>query len=255
MEEGNEIATVFFDLTKAFDSVPHRQLITKLKTIGLDERLILWITDYLTNRHQSVVLNGKASIPLPVISGVPQGSVLGPLLFLMYINDINDLSLSAGSKLVMYADDILLYCAISSEDDYTLLQQDVDVLGVWSLLNHLSFNTSKCKTMVLSRKRLKTQPMPILLLGSLLERVDSFKYLGLKIKCDLTWMDHIKGICSKARRLVGLLFRQFYHYAEPSTIKTLDLTLIRPNLEYASTIWDPYLIKDRKLLEDVQKFV
>ena len=94
----------------------------------------------------------------------------------------------------------------------------------------------------------------MLLLGSLLERVDSFKYLGLKIKCDLTWTDHIKGICSKARRLVGLLFRQFYHYAEPSTIKTLYLTRIRPNLEYASTIWDPYLIKDRKLLEDVQKF-
>ena len=125
MEEGNEVATVFFDLTKAFDSVPHRQLITKL------------------------------------ISGVPLGSVLGPLLFLMYINDINDLSLSAGSKLVMYADDILLYRAISSEDDSTLLQQDVDALGVWNLLNHLSFNTSKCKTMVLSRKRLKTQPMPI----------------------------------------------------------------------------------------------
>ena len=108
--------------------------------------------------------------------------------------------------------------------------------------------------MVLSRKRLKTQPMPIHLLGSFLERVDSFKYLGLKIKCDLTWTDHIKGICSKARRLVGLLFRQFYHYAEPSTIKILYLTLIRPNLEYASTIWDPYLIKDCKLIEDVQKF-
>ena len=96
--------------------------------------------------------------------------------------------------------------------------------------------------------------MPIHLLGSFLERVDSFKYLGLKIKCDLTWTDHIKGICSKARRLVGLLFRQFYHYAEPSTIKILYVTLIRPNLEYASTIWDPYLIKDCKLIEDVQKF-
>ena len=81
------------------------------------------------------------------------------------MNDINDLSLSEGSKLVMYADDVLLYCPIISENDYTFLQHDVDALGVWSLLNHLSFNASKCKSMVLSRKRLKTQPMPIHLLG------------------------------------------------------------------------------------------
>ena len=101
---------------------------------------------------------------------------------------------------------------------------------------------------------MKTQSSPINLMGSQLDTVDSFKYLGLTIQCDLTWSNHIKNICSKARRLVELLFRQFYHYAEPSTIKTLYLTLIRPNLEYASIVWDPYLTKDRKALEDVQKF-
>ena len=131
MEKGHEIATIFFDLTKAFDSVPHRQLITKLEVIGLNEHLISWITDNLTNRHQSVVLNGKTSTPLPVTSGVPQGSVLGPLLFLIYINDINDLRLSTGSKLVLYADDILLYRPIFSGKDYALLQEDIDALGVY----------------------------------------------------------------------------------------------------------------------------
>ena len=198
--------------------------------------------------------NGQTSTSLPVISGVPQGSVLGPLLFLIYINDINELVLSMGSKLVLYADDILLYHPIVSESDYTLLQLDVDALGIWSLLNHLSFNIKKCKTMVLSRKKQRTQSLPIILLGSQLDKVDSIKYLGLTIQSDLTWTKHIQNICSKARRLIGLLFRQFYHYAEPSTIKTLYLALIRPNLEYASVVWDPYLIKDRKILEDVQKF-
>ena len=126
--------------------------------------------------------------------------------------------------------------------------------GVWSHLSHLSFNTTKCKTVVLSRKRLKTTPSQIFLLGSQLEIVESFKYLVLLIKCDLTWTDHIKQICSKARRLVGLLFRRFYNYADPSTIRILYLTLIRPNLEYASEVWGPYLIRDRSLLENVQKF-
>ena len=92
------------------------------------------------------------------------------------------------------------------------------------------------------------------LLGSEIERVDSIKYLGLTIKDNLSWSDHISKICSKARRLVGMLFRQFYNCADTPTIRTLYLTLIRPHLEYANQVWDPYLVKDCKLLEDVQKF-
>lgn len=218
MEDGHEMGAVFFDLTKAFDSVPHRQLICKLRAIGLDDYLVSWISNYLTNRRQSVVLNGETSDLLPVTSGVPQGSVLGPLLFLLYVNDVNDVGLSEGSKLILYADDILLYRKIYTEQDYAVLQQDVDSLGVWSLLNHLSFNPAKCKFMVLSRKEARTTPPPLNLLGSEIERVDSIKYLGLTIKDNLSWSDHISKICSKARRLVGMLFRQFYNCADTSTI-------------------------------------
>ena len=159
-------------------------LVTELETVGLSEHLILWITDYLTDRWQSVVLNSETSTALPVISGVPQGSVLGPLLFLLYVNDINDLSLSVGSKLVIYvyADDILLYRPITLENDFILLQHDVDALGVWSLLNHLSLVHPNANQWSYPVRDSKLRPCPVLLLGSLLERVDSFKYLGLKIK-------------------------------------------------------------------------
>ena len=162
--------------------------------------------------------------------------------------------LSEGSKLVLYADDILLYRTIHTELDYAALQQDVDSLGVWSLLNCLSFNPIKCTSMMISRKKVRATPPTLNLLGSEIERVDSIKYLGLTIKDNLSWSEHISNICSKARRLVGMLFRQFYTCADSSTIRTLYLTLIRPHLEYANQVWDPYLVKDCKLLENVQKF-
>ena len=165
------------------------------------------ISNYLTNRSQSVVLNGETSDPLPVKSGVPRGSVLGPLLFLLYINDINEVVLSEGSELILYVDDIVLYRTIHTEQDYTALQHDVNSLGVWSLCNNISFNPAKCKSMVLSRKKIQTIPPVLNLLGSEIEGVDSFKYLGLTIKHNLSWSDHINKICSKARRLVGMLYR------------------------------------------------
>ena len=142
MERGHTMGAVFFDLTKAFDSVPHRQLIYTLRTIGLDNYLVSWIANYLTNRTQSVVLNGESSDPLPVLSGVPQGSVLGPLLFLLYVNNVNDVDLSEGTKLILYADDILLYRKIDTDQDRAALQRDVDSLGVWSLLDHLTMSRS-----------------------------------------------------------------------------------------------------------------
>ena len=143
------------------------------------------------------------------------------LFSVLYINDIiNDLKLSRRSKLVLYANNILLYRTIHSADNYDSFSR--------ILLNHLSF---KCKSMVVSHKRLKAQLPALVLLSSPIDRVDSNDYLGLRIQCDLSWTDHIHNICSKARRLVGMLFRQFYHCAESSTIRTLYLSLIRSHLE------------------------
>jgi len=166
LDDGADVGAIFFDLSKAFDSVPHKALLEKLKDIGLNRLLLKWITDYLTNRKQQVVVNGEKSEELPVLSGVPQGSVLGPLLFLIYINDIDDIPLSPGTKLVIYADDVLLYKNLS---DQQLIMCSCKKMLMQSTINHLKFNPTKCKAMVFSRKRSTTALCdPLTLNGQLL---------------------------------------------------------------------------------------
>ena len=119
LESGYDVSLIFFDLKKAFDSVPHLPLLNKLKEIGVNQHILQWITSYLYERKQNVVVDGASSVPVPVLSGVPQGSVLGPLLFLTYINQVTALNLSEGTHM---ADDILLFKPITCTEDYASLQ-------------------------------------------------------------------------------------------------------------------------------------
>ena len=125
------ICSIFFDIRKAFDTVSHRLLVDKLTSHGLDVHTISWITSYLTNQKQHVVVGGKSSQDAPVLFGVPQDSVLGPLLFLVYINDVSNIPLSDGSILNLYADDMLLYKSTKSFEDYSHLQLDIDCITNW----------------------------------------------------------------------------------------------------------------------------
>ena len=169
---------MIFDLQKAFDSVPHRELVEKLCKLHISSVVLKWIRNYLTNRHQKVVIGGEESKAISVTSGVPQGSVLGPLLFLIYIDDVTRVPLSDGTKLVLYADDMLLYREIVCPEDYTVLQNDINTVNNWVKCNYLTFNASKYKYMVISRRRQGYCHPPDLLLDDLcLERVESFKYL------------------------------------------------------------------------------
>ena len=255
LEAGRDISSVFFDLRKAFDSVPHRQLIDKLQQLNVSPLILRWICSYLTARCQKVVIGGEDSETIPVISGVPQGSVLGPLLFLIYIDDVARVPLSEGTSLVLYADDLLLFRAIDGPEDFAILQRDINAVNNWVSNNYLQFNVSKCKFMHISRKRQFHHPIPDLLLdGQSLERVTSFKYLGILLTSDLKWSCHIETICSKARKILGLIYRRFCEYAEPSALLQLYMSLVRPHLEYGCHIWDPHLQKDKVMLENVQKF-
>ena len=243
MDEGKEVCAISFDLRKAFHSVPHRNHIDKLENIGLNQYILRWIVYYLSGRSQYVVCNGGRSSTEVVLSGVPQGSVLGPLLFLIYVNDSTFQPLSISSVINLYADDTLLYRVIKSSHDYVELQCDV---------NTMALNDTICKYMVISR--LKSRALPphqITLHDQPMERVSNYKYLGVLISDDLSWSPHIDKITSKARRLLGLLYRKFYRWSSPDALLKLYMSLIRPNLVQ---VWNPHLSKDIKKLESVQKF-
>ena len=135
--EGGVIDTIYFDFAKAFDSVPHRRLISKLESYGISGRVLNWIKNYLNERQQTVSVNGEKSDPVEVLSGVPQGTVLGPLLFVLYINDILDNTKSHG---FMFADDTKLFRQVTSKADALVLQSDINLLDEWSKKWLLSFN-------------------------------------------------------------------------------------------------------------------
>ena len=146
-----------------------------------------------------------------------------------------------GSKLSLYADDMLLYKPIRVDGDYVDLQSDIDSLNNWVSSNHLDFNTSKCKFMLVTRKKKPSHPPPLRLQSSSLERVESIKYLGPLLSSDLSWTQHFDAICAKAKKLIGLCYRRFYKHTGPKCLLQLYLTLIRPRTEYASQVWSPYL--------------
>ena len=210
---------------------------------------------YLTKRRQFVV-EGSCSPTLRVVPEVPQGSVLGPLLFVIYLNDVAD-CISGGSKINLFADDIALYrrYIITNPDDYLTLQADVDAIKSTLTTKYLMLNPKKCCCLFISRRRVHSIPPPCSTLGhSPLAHVSSYKYLGLPITSDLKWSIHITNICSKTRKLIGLLYRRFYKYSSPNTLLKLYVSFIRPHLEYTLGAWDPFLKKDIDLIEDMQKF-
>jgi len=181
LEEEKEIGIIFFDFCKAFDSVPHQPL-TKLCQHGFALTLSNgYIVSYLANHKQSVVVNGD-------------------------IDNIADVNLSDGSKLVLYADDILLYCPILLPIHLKNLQKDDDALQNYATANYLTFNVPKCKFMLVSRKKQNTNLHPsISVYGSPLDSTTTFKYLGLIIASHLSWTTHIDNICSKAKHILGLV--------------------------------------------------
>ena len=210
----DEIDAIYIDFRKAFDSVPHNELLIKLWNMGVTGSIWRWFGSYLSDRTQCVSVNNCLSSHLPVISGVPQGSILGPLLFLVYINDLPS---SITSQVLIFADDTKCFRQITTTSDIQLFQGDLDSLLNWSLNNHLSFNISKFVFMSFHRK-LDSQYS---INGHSLSQSSHCKDLGVIFSNTLSWREHYEMITSKAYRSLGLLRRVFKNSHCPEARKCL----------------------------------
>ena len=235
LNNSEQVDAIFLDLSKAFDTVPHKRLCNKLSFYGIRGALLRWIESFLTNRTQQVIINDKSSDPLPVLSGVPQGSVLGPLLFICYINDMpNNIS----STIRLYADDALLYRSIHNEKDVYALQNDLNLLTSWAAEWQMTFNPKKTEFLRITNK-INPLESQYYLLNTPIPTVSHAKYLGVIIDKNLNWKQHVNMVTSKANSTRGFLQRNLAKC--PTHVKRLsNTTFVHPILDYACTIWAPY---------------
>ena len=248
VDSGQALVIVYLDLSKAFDRVPHLHLISKLRSFGIDDPLLSWLKSYLAHRSQVVLTNGHISKPKPVTSGVIQGSVLGPLLFLMYINDALDL-VHHGTPF-LFADDIKIVYSFNSNDAIPTLcniSADLAALDRWCHTWRMSFSTDKCEVLTY---KFQLPPGSLNLGGSPIASRPTIRDLGLIYSCSLKFSEHAAIQAAKARRSVALLFRSF---RLRDSIISIYKSHIRPLLEYCPIVFSNMTKFDRVAIESVQR--
>ena len=251
LDEGHQVDVVFLDFSKAFDRVPHQALLHKFCNFVISWELLNWCQDYLSNRRQRVVIDGYSSSLTEITALVLQGSILGTLFFVLFINDLPDVVCSA-STIALYADDSKMFRVINCDGDQMLFQNDLDKLYHWSQCNLMDFNSKKCKIMRITKKQVPFTNR-VHLSDTVLEEVKEFKDLGILTNNGLSWNSHIDMITAKANRMLGLIKRTCMDLKDESTLKTLYCSLVRSNLEYCSVVWCPFTKRNVNKLERIQR--
>jgi len=246
---GGVVDTIYFDFEKAFDTVPHQRLLRKLEAYGIKGVVLKWIKAFLSDRSQIVKVNGIESFRASVLSGVPQGSVLGPLLFVLYINDLPD---HVDSGCYLFADDTKIHRIVSTPSDAAKLQADIHALESWSKKWLLRFHADKCFVLTLGKFENITHTERYKLGTRELEHVFEQKDLGVIVDSELRFEEHIGMKVKKANSIAGLIRRSFA-YLDATLFKQLFITFVRPHLEYCQAAWAPYLKRHVNQIESVQR--
>ena len=257
--EGQDTDVIYLDFAKAFDKVDHEILLKKLHAYGIRGKLLTWLTCYLADRQQTVVINGKHSYPADVISGVPQGTVLGPILFIIYLNDMQ--KCITNSVISSFADDTRLKRSINTTSDKQLLQNDLTKSIKWSIANNMVLHQKKFELLCHSINRhnhLKHLPFYTEYTeyhtedGSIISPQCSVKDLGVTITPDISWSPHISKVTEAARKTSSWILSVFAD-RRAEIMLPLYYTLVRSRAEYCSPLWHPSKIEDIKQIESIQK--
>lgn len=246
LDKNKQVDVIYLDFQKAFDKVPHQRLIIKLEKIGITGNIRNWINNWLTGRNQQVVIEGEKMKSKEVKSGVPQGSILGPVLFTIYVNDLEENTSSTISK---FADDTKLIADVTEDKDVEEVKQDLKRIDLWTQKWQMECNADKSKVMHLGKKNKQAKYE---LQGKEMQVVVTEKDLGVMCKNDFKVDDQCAEASKKANRILGMIKRTITSRNKKIIIQ-LYKSLVRPHLDYCGVVWRPYLQKDIKKIEKIQR--
>lgn len=250
LENGGNVDVIYLDFAKAFDKVDHGILCHKLLTMGIGGKLGEWLHEFLHGRMQKVLVNGASSPAATVKSGVPQGTVLGPILFLVHIADINNDIVSHVSS---FADDTRVLRPILNENDVESLQSDLRTIYAWQELNNMEFNDKKFEALRYGKnQQIKSDTLYTTPSNTPIEVKHSVKDLGIVMSDDGSFKPHILALCNKIRKLTGWILRTFIT-RDRETMKVLWSSLIQPHIDYCSQLWAPHKFGELSLVENLQR--
>ena len=235
---------IYIDLSKAFDTLDHDILLSKLNYYGIKGLENKLFRSYLSDRYQYVDFKGSYSESLKMSTGVPQGSILGPLLFIIYINDLP--LVSDTFKIMMYADDTTLYCNLNNESSEITINAELRKVHNWLTSNKLSLNARKTKFMVFHTDQRKVEYPKLTMNNIDIERVSYFNFLGLIVSSNLKWHNHVQHVSIQISRMIGLMYRLKYIYPQ-SILLMIYNTFIVPHFNYCLLIWGAKISEGHRL--------